>query len=162
MIAWNGAANHTQRDSEIRPDLPQEPNSFVGRERELGELRGLVRATRLLTLTGPGGIGKTRLGLRLLGAVAPEFPDGTPLVELASLSHADMVVPRVAAAVGVTEEQGRPLIDTLADALRGRRMLLALDTCEHLVDALARLCQHLLATSPQLRIVATSREAFRG
>jgi predicted ATPase/DNA-binding CsgD family transcriptional regulator len=158
LTAWNGAANRAQRGSKIRPDLPQEPNSFVGRERELGELRGLLPATRLLTLTGPGGIGKTRLALRLLTAVAPEFPDGTPLVELASLSHPDMVVPRVAAAIGVTEEQGRPLIDTLADALRGRRMLLALDTCEHLIDALARLCQHLLATSPQLRIVATSRE----
>src|SRR5512146_906333 len=156
--AWNGPAYRAQRSSKIRPHLPQEPNSFVGRERELGELRGLVPATRLLTLTGPGGIGKTRLALRLLSATAPEFPDGTPLVELASLSHADMVVPRVAAAVGVTEEQGRPLIDTLADALRGRRMLLALDTCEHLIDALAQLAQHLLATSPQLRIVATSRE----
>src|SRR5712691_8405333 len=145
------------RGSNIGPDLPQEPNSFVGREHELGELRGLVPATRLLTLTGPGGIGKTRLALRLLTAMAPEFPDGTALVELASLSHQDMVIPRVAAAVGVSEEQGRPLIDTLADALRGRRMLLALDNCEHLIDALARLCQHLLATTSQLRIVATSR-----
>ena len=68
------------RGSNIGPDLPQEPNSFVGREHELGELRGLVPATRLLTLTGPGGIGKTRLALRLLTAMAPEFPDGTALV----------------------------------------------------------------------------------
>jgi predicted ATPase/DNA-binding CsgD family transcriptional regulator len=159
--AWNGAADRAHRSTKIRPHLPQEPNSFVGRERELGKLRGLVPATRLLTLTGPGGIGKTRLALRLLAAVAADFPDGTSLVELASLSHADMVVPRVAAAVGVTEEQGRPLIDTLADALRGRRMLLALDTCEHLIDAVAQLGQQLLATSPQLRIVATSREPLR-
>ena len=149
------------RGNKIGPELPLEPNSFVGREHELDELRMFVPATRLLTLTGPGGIGKTRLAMRLLTAMAPQFPDGTPLVELASLSHPDMVVPRVAATVGVTEEQGRPLIDTLGGALRGRRILLGLDTCEHLIDALARLCQHLLATSPQLRIVATSREPLR-
>src|SRR5215469_11063789 len=104
--------------AEIRSDLPQEPNSFVGRERELDELRKLVSATRMLTLSGPGGIGKTRLALRALAALADDFPDGTCYVELADLNNPDLVVSRVASAVGVTEEQDRPLIDTLADAVR--------------------------------------------
>ena len=112
-------------------------------------------------MSGPGGIGKTRLALRTLAAMAGDFPDGTCFVELADVSNPDLVVTRVAGAVGVAEEQGRPLIDTLADALRPRRMLVALDNCEHLVDACARLCQRLLASSPDLRLITTSREPLR-
>jgi predicted ATPase/DNA-binding CsgD family transcriptional regulator len=145
----------------IAIDLPQEANSFVGRERELDELRKLVHATRMLTLSGPGGIGKTRLALRTLAAMAGDFPDGTCFVELADVSNPDLVVTRVAGAVGVAEEQGRPLLDTLTDALRPRRLLLALDNCEHLLDASARLCQRLLATSRDLRLITTSREPLR-
>jgi predicted ATPase/DNA-binding NarL/FixJ family response regulator len=141
--------------------VPQEPNSFVGRERELDELRKLMSATRMQTLSGPGGIGKTRLALRLLAAMADEFPDGTCFVELADLNNPDLVVARVASAAGVAEEQGRPLLDTLTDALRERRLLLALDNCEHLLDACARICQHLLAGSAELRLVTTSREPLR-
>jgi predicted ATPase/DNA-binding CsgD family transcriptional regulator len=120
-----------------------------------------VHATRLLTLSGPGGIGKTRLALRTLAAMAGDFPDGTCFVELADVSNPDLVVTRVAGAIGVAEEQGRPLLDTLADAMRPRRLLLALDNCEHLLDACARLCQRLLASSPDLRLIATSREPLR-
>jgi len=115
----------------------------------------------MLTLIGPGGIGKTRLALRLLAATADEFPDGACLVELADLNNPDLVVARVASATGVSDEQGRPLLDTLADALRERRMLLALDNCEHLLDACARVCQRLLADSAELRLVTTSREPVR-
>ncbi len=115
----------------------------------------------MLTLSGPGGIGKTRLALRTLAAMACDFPDGTCFVELADVSNPDLVVTRVAGGVGVAEEQGRPLLDTLADALRPRRLLLALDNCEHLLDACARLCQRLLASSPDLRLITTSREALR-
>ena len=147
--------------ADIRPELPQEPNSFVGRARELDELRKLVSATRMLTLSGPGGIGKTRLALRTLAEMAGEFPDGACYVELADLSNPDLVVARVASAVGVSEEQGRPLLDTLADALRPRRLLLALDNCEHLLDACAGICQRLLASSADLRLIATSREPLR-
>ena len=147
--------------ADIRSHLPQESNSFVGRERELDELRKLVFGTRLLTLTGPGGIGKTRLALRTLAAMADEFPDGACYVELADLTSPDLVVARVASAVGVTEEHGRPLLDTLADALRPRRLLLALDNCEHLLDACAQLCRRLLACSAELRLLATSREPLR-
>jgi predicted ATPase/DNA-binding NarL/FixJ family response regulator len=146
---------------DISLSLPQEPNSFVGRERELDELGKLVGGTRMLTLTGPGGIGKTRLALRTLAMVAGEFPDGVCYVDLADLTNPDLVVARVASAAGVAEENGRPLPDTLADALRLRRLLLALDNCEHLLDACARLSQRLLANSAELRLLATSREPLR-
>jgi predicted ATPase/DNA-binding CsgD family transcriptional regulator len=141
--------------------LPQEPNRFIGREHELAELRGRLRQARALTLCGPGGIGKTRLALRVLAAAADEFPDGTWFVELADLRQADLVVSRVAAALGVSEEAGRPLLDTLADALRPRRMVLALDNCEHLIDACAHLGRRLLTSSPGLRLLNTSREPLR-
>src|SRR5262252_4775321 len=145
----------------IPTNLPQEQNSFVGRELELGKLRELLGATRALTLCGTGGIGKTRLALQVLAAVADQFPDGAWFVELGDLQQPDLVVSRVAAAVGVGEEPGRPLLDTLADALRSRRLLLALDNCEHLIDACARVCQRLLASAPDLRLIATSREPLR-
>jgi predicted ATPase/DNA-binding CsgD family transcriptional regulator len=153
-----GARNEV---AEIRTNVPQEPNSFVGRERELGELHQLVGVTRALTLRGAGGIGKTRLALRLLAAIADEFPDGAWFVELGDLRQPDLVVSRVASAVGVSEEPGRPLLDTLADALRSRQLIIALDNCEHLIDACARVCQHLLAGSPGLHLIATSREPLR-
>jgi predicted ATPase/tetratricopeptide (TPR) repeat protein len=141
--------------------LPEEPNSFVGRDRELDELRRLVYSTRALTLCGPGGIGKTRLALRLLASMATEFPDGAWFVELADLRQPDLVISRVAAELGVSEEPGRPLLETLADVLRRRRLLLALDNCEHLADACAEVSRQLLASSPGLRLLITSREPLR-
>ena len=141
--------------------LPEEPNRFIGREREIAELRRMLRQVRSLTLCGPGGIGKTRLALRILSGAADEFPDGTWLVELADLRQPDLVTSRVAASLGVSEEAGRPLLDTLADALRPRHLLLALDNCEHLIEACAQLRQRLLADSPGLRLLNTSREPLR-
>jgi predicted ATPase/DNA-binding CsgD family transcriptional regulator len=143
---------------EIRAHLPEEPNTFVGRERELVELRQLLHRTRALTLSGPGGIGKTRLALRLLATAAAEFPDGVWFVELADLRQPELVVSRIAAVIGITEEAGRPLLETLGDALRPRRMLLALDNCEHLLDACAQVGRHVLASAPGLRLLNTSRE----
>ena len=145
----------------IQPHLPEEPNSFIGRDRELDELRRLVYSTRALTLAGPGGIGKTRLALRLLGSMTPEFPDGAWFVELADLRRPDLVISRLAAVLGVSEEPGRPLLDTLAEVLRSRRLLLALDNCEHLLDACAEVAGRLLASSPGLRLLMTSREPLR-
>ena len=142
----------------IPTNLPHEQNSFVGRERELDKLQQLVGVTRALTLCGAGGIGKTRLALQVLAAVADDFPDGAWFVELGDLRQPDLVVSRVASAVGVGEEPGRPLLETLADALSSRRLLLALDNCEHMIDACARVGQRLLASSPGLRLIATSRE----
>ena len=138
--------------------LPEAPNSFVGRERELAELRNILRHSRVLTLCGPGGVGKTRLALRLLATSAGEFPDGVWFVELADLRHPELVVSRIAAVIGITEEAGRPLLETLGDALRSRRLLLALDNCEHLLDACAEIGRHLLASAPGLRLLSTSRE----
>jgi predicted ATPase/tetratricopeptide (TPR) repeat protein len=120
-----------------------------------------VYSTRALTLSGPGGIGKTRLALRLLTLMSREFPDGAWFVELADLRQPDLVISRVAAALGVSEEPGRPLLETLADVLRRRRLLLALDNCEHLVDACAEATRQLLASAPGLRLLITSREPLR-
>jgi predicted ATPase/DNA-binding CsgD family transcriptional regulator/Tfp pilus assembly protein PilF len=142
-------------------NLPAEPNSFVGRERDLAELARLLGDVRALTLCGPGGIGKTRLALRLAVEVVPGFPDGAWLVELADTQDPALVVRRVATALGVREEPDRPLAETLAVALRPRVMLLILDTCEHVVDACAALVQQLLAGCPGLRLIATSREPLR-
>ena len=142
-------------------NLPAEPNSFIGRERDLSELALLLSDVRALTLCGPGGIGKTRLAVRLACDLVPEFPDGAWLVELADTASADLLPRRVAATFGIREEQDRPLIATLAEALRARRLLLVLDTCEHIVDGCAELVQQLLASCPSLRVIATSREPLR-
>jgi predicted ATPase/DNA-binding CsgD family transcriptional regulator len=139
-------------------NLPAEPNSFVGRERDLAELARLLGQVRALTLSGPGGIGKTRLAVRLAREVTGDF-DETWLVELADW-HGD-TAQRVAITIGVREEQGVPLAQTLAEALRPRRILLILDTCEHQVAECATLVQLLLARCPWLRIIATSREPLR-
>ena len=135
-------------------NLPAEPNSFVGRERDLAELGTLLGEVRALTLCGPGGIGKTRLALRLAAELAPDYPDGAWLAELADVTDPDLVPRRVAATLGIREEPDRALADTLVDTLRSRRLLLILDTCEHLVDACAPLVQQLLAGCRQLRIMA--------
>jgi predicted ATPase/DNA-binding CsgD family transcriptional regulator len=145
----------------IRHNLPAEPNRFIGRERDIDELRSFLDATRAVTLCGVGGIGKTRLALHVVAMLADAFPDGAWLVELGDVGQPDLVVARVAGTIGVTEETGRPLVETLIEALRPRRLLLALDNCEHLVEACARLCQRLLAGVPELRVMATSREPLR-
>ena len=142
-------------------NLPAEPNSFIGRERDLSELALLLSDVRALTLCGPGGIGKTRLAVRLACDLVPEFPDGTWLVELADTADADLIPRRVAATFGIREEQDRPLMATLAEALRARQLLIVLDTCEHVVHGCAELVQQLLASCPSLRVIATSREPLR-
>jgi predicted ATPase/DNA-binding CsgD family transcriptional regulator len=147
--------------AQFRTNLHEEPNSFIGREREVDELCRFVRMMRASTLCGTGGIGKTRLAQRILAALADDFPDGAWFVELGDVRQPDLVISRVASVVGVDEERGRPLIETLAEALRPRTMLLALDNCEHLIDACAQLCQRLLASSAGLRIIVTSREPLR-
>ncbi len=141
--------------------LPGEPNRFIGRERELSDLRLALRQTRQLTLCGAGGIGKTRLALRLLSSVRREYPDGVFVVELGDLWEPDLIVSRMASLLGIDGEAGRGLLDTLTDALRARQVLVLLDNCEHLVDACAVLGQRLLTGCPGVRIVATSQEPLR-
>ena len=105
----------------------------------------------MVTLTGAGGIGKTRLALRLLTTVRQDYPDGVFLVELGDLWEPDLIVSRMAALLGIDGEAGRDLLDTLAGALGARQVLVLLDNCEHLVDACATLCQRLLTGCPGSR-----------
>jgi predicted ATPase/class 3 adenylate cyclase len=141
-------------------NLPLQLTSFIGRERERGEVGRLLAATRLLTLTGPGGTGKTRLALQAAAEALDAYPDGVWLAELAALADPALVPPAVAQAVGVREEPGRPVSDALADALRSKHMLVVLDNCEHLLDACARLADALLHACPRVQVLATSREAL--
>jgi predicted ATPase/DNA-binding CsgD family transcriptional regulator len=141
--------------------LAEELTSFVGREAEVAELRALMREARAVTLCGAGGIGKTRLALHLIADAADDFPDGVSVIDLAEVNQPDLVIATAARAVGADPEPGRPLAETLVDAVRSRRMLLVLDNCEHLIAACASLCQQLLASSPGLSVLATSREPLR-
>ena len=146
-----------------RTNLPLALTSFIGRERELREIQILLRSGefRLLTLTGPGGVGKTRLALQAGAGLLPAFPDGIWLVELALLGDPDLVPQAVAATLGVREQPGGQLLPTLIAALRAQRVLLVLDNCEHLISACATLAFHLLRACPQLTLLTTSREALR-
>ena len=141
-------------------NLPLQLTSFVGREREMAEVKRLLAVQRLLTLTGPGGCGKTRLALAAVHELVEEFNDGVWLVELASLSDAALVAQTVAFTLSVREQPGRPLTETLTDYLRPREVLVVLDNCEHLVEACANLAVALLQACPRLRILATSRETL--
>jgi predicted ATPase len=142
-----------------RPNnLPIQPTSFVGRDRELAQTKALLTTTQLLTLTGAGGCGKTRLALQIASDLLDGFPDGVWLVDLAPLSDPSLVVQAVALALDVREVPGRPILTTLLEVLRSRTVLLLLDNCEHLIDACARLADAVLQTCVQVRILATSRE----
>jgi non-specific serine/threonine protein kinase len=134
--------------------------ALIGREHDVDAIDRTLDASRLVTLVGPGGVGKTRLALQVASARQASFPDGVWLVELAALTDDAMVPRAVASTLGVREQARRPLGETLAETLRARRMLLILDNCEHLVDACARIGETLLRACPRLQILATSREAL--
>ena len=141
-------------------NLPAARSSFVGREREMAEVERGLASTRLLTLTGAGGSGKTRLALEAARDLVGAYPDGVWLVELAPLSEGALVPKEVAEALGVPERPAQPPADTLAEVLRDRELLLVVDNCEHLLEATARLVDRLLDSCPHLSILATSREAI--
>ncbi len=142
-------------------NLPQQASSFVGRHAAIAELRELLHRHRLLTLAGPGGIGKTRLALQLAADVLDEYPDGVWFVELAPLSGVALVARTVAQVLGVAERPGVPIATAIAEFLAPRRALLILDNCEHVADACATLADTLLRGAAELRILATSREVLR-
>lgn len=142
-------------------NLPTSLTSFVGREHELADLRVRLAEARLLTLTGVGGCGKTRLALEFSRTVVDQYPGGVWLVEHAPLADAAFVPQTVAAALDVRETPGQPIASTVAAALRGQTMLLVLDNCEHLLEACAQFVDALLRTCPGLHVLATSREALR-
>ncbi|MFB4319671.1 LuxR C-terminal-related transcriptional regulator [Actinomadura sp. 21ATH] len=137
--------------------LPAELTSFVGRETELDQIRLLIGTHRLVTLTGPGGVGKTRLAVRTATRARETFDDGVAFVSLSGLTEPSLLAQAVCEALGVTEQGGDPAV-RLADNLADRRLLLVLDTCEHVVDACAMLTEALLGTAPGLRVLATSRQ----
>src|SRR6266567_5520860 len=137
-------------------------SSFIGRERELQEVTRLLSDTRLLTLKGPGGVGKTRLALEVARDLqsGEAFAYGGAFAGLAALADAALVPQEIAAALGIHEEAGRPILETLEEALSSRRLLLVLDNCEHLVEACAQVADALLRSCPLLTILATSRESL--
>ncbi len=139
-------------------NLPQEVTSFVGRERELAQARALLGATRMLTLTGAGGLGKTRLSIHLAAAVLDSFPDGAWFVELAPISDPQRVPEALASALGVKEDAGRPVLEAVLKFVADRRLLVILDNCEHVVQACAELVRALLQAGPGVTILASSRE----
>ena len=141
--------------------LPADTSSFVGRARELSELDSLLRHTRVLTLSGAGGVGKTRLALQLARSVEPSYESGAALVELAAVSDPRLVTDAIATALDVRPLPAQELIAAVIDFLAARELLLVLDNCEHLLSATAALTDALLRAAPQLTILATSRESLR-
>lgn len=141
--------------------VPADLTSFLGRRQDIAAVRQLVSTARLVTLTGFGGVGKTRLAFRVATEVRRAFPDGVCLVELASLQDRTLLPHTLIDALAVRELTSRPPIEVLCDHLRDRQLLILLDNCEHLVDAVAELADRLLRAASQLRILATSRQALR-
>jgi predicted ATPase len=142
-------------------NLRAAPTSFIGRESEVAELLAAVKAHRLVTLTGVGGVGKTRLALELAARLVDEFPDGVWLFELAAVTDPAAVPDAVAAVLGIIQQPGKSVSESVAAALEGRVRLLVFDNCEHVLDAAADLIEAILAASATTKIVATSREGLR-
>jgi predicted ATPase/class 3 adenylate cyclase len=141
-------------------NLPAQLTSFVGRKKELEEVSRLLQNTHLLTLIGPGGTGKTRLSIQAASEMLDRYPDGVWLVELAPITEPALVPRTTAIAIGLRDEPQRPVIDTLYDFLREKKMLIILDNCEHLVGACAQMADGILHAAPHVRILASSREAL--
>jgi predicted ATPase/DNA-binding SARP family transcriptional activator len=143
---------------ELLTNLPVQVSSFVGRDRELAEVRTLVASSRLVTLTGAGGSGKTRLGLQLAAGLVDGPRDGVWLVELAAVTDNDAVALAICQALGIAAPPGRPALDTLLEALASQDVLVVLDNCEHLIGGCAKTAEAIVTRCPQVRLLATSRE----
>jgi predicted ATPase/class 3 adenylate cyclase len=146
---------------EIPNNLPHQATSFIGRERELSDVKDLLSTSRLLTLLGMGGLGKTRLSLQAAAELIHQFPDGVWFLDLAPISDPALVVSETAQVLGVREEPDRPLLQTLCAHLKGQRALLIFDNCEHLIKVSAQMASAMLKVAPHLRILASSREPLR-
>jgi hypothetical protein len=142
-------------------NLPVQATSFIGRESQVVQLAGLVREHRLVTLTGVGGVGKTRLALEVAAWVAEDFPDGIWLVELAAVGDPAALPDVVATTLGISVQADRSVTESITEALVGRRLLLLLDNCEHVLGAAADLVESILARNRTITIMATSREGLR-
>jgi predicted ATPase/class 3 adenylate cyclase len=150
------------RSLEATPNnLPEQLTSFVGRERELEEATQLLKGNRLLTLLGMGGLGKTRLSLQIAADMLDAFPDGIWFMDLAPIRDPTFVANEVAQVLAVREEPGKPIVNTLCAHLKSRKTLLIFDNCEQVVSACASLANAILKSAPDVRIIASSREALR-
>jgi len=143
-----------------RHNLPTQMTSFVGREKEMEEIKQAILTHRLMTLTGSGGTGKTRLSLQVAADLLDQFPDGVWFVELAALTDPDFIPQTILSAAGIPEQTGRTVLQLLMDYLHEKKLLFVLDNCEHLIEASAKLVDTLLSNSSTLNIMATSREAL--
>ncbi len=141
-------------------NLPLQLTSFIGREHEIDEIKAVLRSARLVTLTGAGGTGKTRLAMEVAKQIGEQFPEGVWLIDFAVLPEPNLILQAITTALGVREEPKRSLIQTLTDHLRSKKLLLLFDNCEHLVAACAQVADTLLQICPRLQILATSREAL--
>jgi predicted ATPase/class 3 adenylate cyclase len=139
-------------------NLPAQSSAFIGRDRELSEIRALLESSRVVTLTGPGGCGKTRLSLQVAAEVLDGSGDGVWLVELAAVSDPDAVPAAISRALGITPPAGRAALEALLAALAPQDILIVLDNCEHLIDACAKTADDLVRRCPRVRLLATSRE----
>ena len=142
-------------------NLPAEATTFVGRRRELGEIRTKLTTARLVSLVGPGGVGKTRLGIRAATDLARGFADGAWLVELGEVSDAALVPDAVLAALDLRDQASATPMEILVAYLRTRRLLLLLDNCEHLLEAAAQLVNEILRAAPDVRVITTTREPLQ-
>jgi predicted ATPase/class 3 adenylate cyclase len=141
-------------------NLPEQLTSFIGREKEIDEIKGLLNSARLVTLTGSGGTGKTRLSQEVGAQALTNFPHGVWLIELAPLTDPSQIIPALAQVFGLQELPFNPLMNLVMDYLRDKKLLLLLDNCEHLIQACARLADDLLHQCAGLKILASSREAL--
>ena len=141
-------------------NLPAQLTSFVGRDAEMTELEQALDTARLVTLTGVGGVGKTRLALQVAAEVLPRYPDGVWLCELAAAGDDDMLAQVIVAALAVQPRPGRSLAESVCDYLAGKHALIVLDNCEHLLDAAAEMAEVILRAAPGVRVLATSREGL--
>jgi predicted ATPase len=142
----------------LRNNLPAQASSFIGRDAQLAEVHRLLEGSRLVTLTGAGGAGKTRLGLQAAAGLADGSGDGVWFVDLAPLQDGDLAAAATASVLGIREDPGRPITETLVDAVGDRSLLVLLDNCEHLIDACAKLADALLRGCPNIVLLTTSRE----
>jgi predicted ATPase len=160
MLIWqlgSGEFPPLRTLDELPGNLPVQRTSFVGRAEEVKELAARVPTERLVTLTGPGGVGKSRLALQVAAEVAPQFPDGAWFVGLTALEEGALVAATILGALGMPERQGEPALDTLCSWARARHALVVLDNCEHLLAEVAEVVDHVLEASSALSVVATSQ-----
>ena len=164
---WQMAAADLQHDfpplqslKDIPNNLPTQLTSFIGREKEVEQIKKRLEKNRLVTLTGSGGVGKTRLSIQVARELLSQYPNGAWLVELAPIVDPALVTQTVCAALDVTPQGNTPALNVLTDYLKQKKLLLVVDNCEHLIDACAQLCETLLHACPELRIITSSREAL--